>query len=99
MKRNHVGRLPPAEQFGKWTRDAEERHMATTKKTGTKKTAKAETFKVPRTAKQLAAGILARMKRSPGYWNELAAEMASRTHPQAPTRAAQVMPRETPATH
>lgn len=82
----------------------------TTKRTGTKKTQRkaagrtakageAETFKVPRTAKQLADAIEARMRRSPGYWNDVAAEMASRTHPQAPIRAAQVMPREQAATH
>jgi hypothetical protein len=70
---------------------------ATKRTTGTKahgkrnagRTAKAEAFKVPRTAKQLAAGIQARLKRSPGYWTELREAMDA-----GPGRVAQVMPRE-----
>lgn len=53
------------------------------------KAAKAEAFKVPRTAKQLAAGIQARMKRSPEYWREVVAAMSA-----TQDRAAQVTPRE-----
>jgi len=69
-----------------------------TKRTGTKTTTrrnagrtakKAETFKVPRTAKQLAAGIQARLKRTPDYWNDVKMAMATWDVP----RAAQVMPR------
>jgi hypothetical protein len=91
-----------------WAEQPKGQRMRTTKKqtkrTGTKarttrnagRTAKrAETFKVPRTAKQLAAGIQERMKRSPNYWTEVRDAMLERPDIQ---RAAQVMPREH-ATH
>lgn len=50
-----------------------------------------EEFKVPRTAKQLAGAIQARMKRSPAYWDEVRNAMQERAEVQ---RAAQVVPRE-----
>jgi ppGpp synthetase/RelA/SpoT-type nucleotidyltranferase len=74
----------------------------TTKRTGTKATKTrtagktvraAEAFKVPRTAKQLAAAIQQRLEQSPNFWAELAHIMADATRPQAPTRVTQVMPR------
>jgi len=70
-----------------------------TKRTGTKTTAKrnagktAEAFRVPRTARALAAAIQERTARSPDYWNDVKMAMATWETP----RAAQVEPRE--ATH
>jgi hypothetical protein len=67
------------------------------KKSAAGKTArKAETFKVPRSARHLAAAIQQRMKRSPDYWAEVRDAMLERPEIQ---RAAQVVPRETHATH
>jgi hypothetical protein len=77
--------------------------MATTKKTGAKKptkrnagkTAKAGTLNVRRCGpKAVAAAIAAR---GAGFWADVQADVPWRL--EAPTRAAQVMPRETPATH
>lgn len=68
----------------------------TTKKTTARKTAgrtakKAKTtYTVPRTAKQLASAIQARMRRSPNYWREVSEAMGNG----GTGRVAQVMPRE-----
>lgn len=78
----------------------------TAAKTGRKSTTKraagkAEVAALPRSANQIADAFLARMKTNPGLLEQVVALVKSRRHVSAPSalRAAQVVTRETPATH
>jgi hypothetical protein len=79
--------------------------MATTKKTGTKKTTTRNAAKTAKagatrvTAKSMAADIIRRTKRNPDFWVDVKGYVGEGLGEGRISRAAQVMPRETPATH